>query len=121
MRAMWYPALYGGLFLGVMAVHSIRFGYGPEDAFWRTLMSPFEGTVRAPGFSESAFTKVRIGMIAADVAKLLGDPLRKSCGDFGCLWIYTWQDSGTADFDQRWVLVDATERVSEIRKSFFID
>lgn len=121
MRARWYPALCGGLFLGVMAVNSLRLGYGPEDSFWRTLMSPFEGTVRAQGFSESAFTKIRIGMMAAEVTRLLGEPLRRSCGVYGCLWIYTWQESGTADFDQRWVLVDAKARVSEIRKSFFID
>lgn len=112
---------FWAMFGAVMAVNALKFGYGPEDAFWRTLMTPFEGTVWAPGFSEAAFSKVKVGMAANEVASLLGEPLRKDCGDKNCFWSYTGQDTGTADFDQRWVIVGNSGRVEEIRKSFFID
>src|SRR3990167_2474807 len=110
-------ALRGTIFFGmllfplVVAVNSFRFGYDFKEAYWRTLMAPFEGTVWAPGFKESAFSKLRIGMTASEVFGLLGDPLRKRCDKDGCLWIYTWQDTGTADFDQRWVDIDPRGRV----------
>ena len=102
-------------------LNAARFEYGPEDAFWRTLMTAFEGTIWAPGFSEAAFSKLEIGMKTDQVTALLGDPLRKDCGELRCIWIYTWQDTQTADFDQRWVIFGPAERVEEVRKSFFID
>jgi hypothetical protein len=111
----------GSLFGLMMALNAYRFQYGVDDAFWRTLMSPFEGTVWALQFDEAGFSKIRVGMAAADVVKLIGNPLRKDCDSADCFWIYTWHDSATADFDQRWVVVGASDRVSEIRKSFFID
>ncbi len=122
MKALRFAIAFGILFFPVaVAINSFRFGYNLKEAYWRTLMTPFEGTVWTPGFKESAFSRLRIGMAAAEVFALLGDPIRKSCGDFGCLWIYTWQDTGSADFDQRWVIFDSSEHVKEIRKSFFID
>ena len=113
--------LANAIFIVAVAANVLRFQYGAEDAFWRTLMSPFEGTVWTPQFSESAFAKIEVGMAASEVVGLVGKPLRRDCGTMGCFWIYTWHDSDTADFDQRWVVFDVAERVSEIRKSFFID
>ena len=56
------------------------------------------------------------------VLKLVGMPLHDidTCEKV-CIWAYTRQDSGTSDFDQRWLVFDSNDRVSEIRKSFFID
>ena len=122
MRVLRFIFVLGALcFPAAVAVNSIRFGYDFKEAMWRTFMTPFEGTVWAPGFTESAFSKVHLGMSAAEVNSLLGDPLRKSCDAEGCLWIYTWQDTGTANFDQRWLDFDSAGRVKEIRKSFYID
>lgn len=104
-----------------MAANAFRFHYRVEDAFWRTLMAPFEGTVWSAHFSEAAFSKVEVGMASALVNELLGEPLRKECDEKECFWIYTWHDSGTADFDQRWIVFNGAEKVIEIRKSFFID
>jgi outer membrane protein assembly factor BamE (lipoprotein component of BamABCDE complex) len=84
-------------------------------------MSPFEGAALAPQFSEIAFAKTEVGMTASEVIGLLGNPIRRDCGTTGCFWIYTRHDSDTADFDQRWVVLDTTERVTEVRKSFYID
>lgn len=121
MKFIRMSALFVSLFGLATLLNAARFGYGPNDAFWRTLLTAFEGTVWAPGFSEAAFLKVRTGMVASEVASLVGDPLRKDCGEHRCIWIYTWQDTQTADFDQRWVIFGATKRVEEIRKSFYID
>jgi len=104
-----------------VAFNSYRFGYGLKDAFWRTLMTPFEGSVWAPGFSEAAFSKVKIGMHSSEVFQLLGAPIRNPNGLTGSIWMYTWQETGSADFDQRWLDFDPSGHVKEIRKSFFID
>jgi len=120
-KILKYLSLGGLLFFAMMIVNAVRFQYGPEDAFWRTLMTPFEGTVWAPGFKESEFSKVRVGMMVEEVVKLLGEPIRRSCDEKDCHLTYTWHDTATADYDQRWVVVDPSERVIEIHKSFFID
>lgn len=107
--------------LGV-GLNMYRFGYGFSDGFWRTLMSPFEETVWAPGFSEHSFVQVKLGMEANQVLAILGAPLRKDddCSNI-CFWMYTHQATGTADFDQRWIVFDKDSKVIELRKSFFID
>ena len=76
----------------------------------------------APNFSEENFSKVKIGISSDEVLALMGKPLYTSenCVD-GCFWHYTKQDSGTSDYDQRWVIFDSGYKVVEIRKSFFID
>ena len=121
MKKLKLLPLLGLCFPAMMLINGFRFQYGLEDAFWRTLMMPFEGTIWAPGFKEAEFLKVREGMKADDVFKMLGEPIRRDCGKSGCFWIYTWQDTPTADFDQRWVMLNAKEQVTEIRKGFFID
>lgn len=99
------------------------FGYGASDAFSRVVWSIDEGTIWAPGFSEKKFNKIRIGMNSKEVLNILGRPLETSgdCQEEGCFWHYTKQDSGTSDFDQRWIVFNKSFQVEEIRKSFFID
>jgi hypothetical protein len=109
------------LFISVMTINIFRFDYNLSDGFWRTLMTPFEGTVWAPHFSEKGFSQIKPHMNKQRVVELIGEPLRKECDNQDCLWIYTWQDSGTADFDQRWVQLDLSGHVTQVRKSFFID
>src|SRR3990167_169862 len=104
----------------LVTINSYRFGYGWSDAFWRTLLAPIEGTIRAPQFDESKFSKIRIGMSAPEVVKLIGEPLRKDCGKEDCFWIYTWLETGLPGYDQRWLIFDLAERVIEIRKSFYL-
>lgn len=110
------------LFGTMVIANKVRFYYGWKDAFFRTLLTPFEDTVWAPGFSVKAFEQARLAMDKAEIAKLLGEPLRKDCGAHGeCFWIYSWHVSGTDDFDQRWVIFNNDGRVVELRKSFYID
>ena len=99
-----------------------QFGYGVNDAFWRVVWSIDEGTVWADNFSEEKFNQVEVGMTQKEVLLLLGRPLNKihehKAGHF---WYYTRQDTGTSDFDQRWVVFDSNATVEEVRKSFYID
>jgi hypothetical protein len=120
MKARKFFLISGMIFVTCVTINAVRFQYGLSDAFWRTIMTPFEGTVWASEFKESEFSKVQIGMLETEVMRLLGSPLRKDCNE-KCFWIYTWQVTGTADFDQRWVIFDLNQKVVEIRKSFFID
>ncbi len=85
-------------------------------------MTPFEGTLWSEDFSENEFSKIRIGMSSQEVIELIGQPISKGLNcDSICFWIYTIQDTGTADFDQRWVVFNNHLKVTEVRKSFFID
>ena len=104
-----------------VAINSYRFGYGLNDAFWRTLVAPVEGTIWAPQFDESKFSKIRIGMNAPEVVKLIGEPFRKNCDKEDCFWIYTKLETGLPGYDQRWLIFDLAERVIEVRKSFELD
>lgn len=113
--------ILGSAFSLGVAINSYRFGYGWNDAFWRTLVAPVEGTIWVPKFDESKFSKVRIGMSAHEVVQLIGNPLRKDCGKEDCFWIYTWLETALPGYDQRWLIFDLKERVIEIRKSFELD
>lgn len=98
------------------------YGYGVNDAFWRVVWAIDEGTIWAKNFDEENFKKVRLGMEKEEVLSLIGEPLDKTrkC-PIDCSWIYTKQDTGTSDYDQRVVSFDNSGFVSEIVKSFYID
>lgn len=122
MKIVKYLSLTMVVFICGVAINIQRFGYNLNDGFWRTLMFPFEGTVWASGFSEANFNKIKLGMSVTQVQEILGEPLRKDdeCREL-CFWLYSGHDTGTADFDQRWVVFNNADLVIEIRKSFFID
>lgn len=105
-------------FIFSMGINSYRFGYDINETFYRTLLSPMEGTVWAEDYTEDGFAKVKIGMTASEVHKILGEPLVRNTEEF---WKYTLGDTSTADFDQRWVVFNDSGIVVEKRKSFFID
>lgn len=110
------------VFLFGVGFNMYRFGYGIKDGFFRTLLTPMEGTVWAEGFSEEAFDKIIIGMTTEQVFSILGEPLEKDTDCLKlCFWSYSWQDTQTADFDQRLVVFNSQNQVIEKRKSFFID
>ncbi len=108
-------------FSAAVLTNMMRFHYDAKEAIWRTILAPCEGTVWAKGFSVDNFEKVRTGMTEGEIQTLLGDPLRKSCDLENCFWIYSYGDTGTVDFDQRWLLTSTEGKVTEVRKSFFID
>jgi len=104
-----------------VGVNAIRFGYDFENAVWRTIVSPVEGTIWAPDFDESKFSKIQIGMHQSEVKALVGAPLRDKCDRAPCFWRYTELESGLPGYDQRWVVFDSAGRVIEIRKEFYLD
>lgn len=83
-----------------------------KKSILRTVMTPFTGTLWADGFSEAKF---------AEVKALLGAPLKEWCGSGGCVWLYNWQDTPTADYDERAVSFDSLWRVNGFRHRFYID
>lgn len=83
--------------------NKVRFHYGWRNAFFRTVLAGFEATRWAPEFSLDAFEQA-------------------DCDALGeCIWIYSWQITGTDDFDQRWIVFNPKGKVSEVTISFFID
>ena len=122
MRKLTKVILIAAAFFGAATVtNKIRFRYDWENAYCRTLMTPFTGTIWADGFSEGKFSKIQFGMSKSEVEAVLGDPLRKDCSGKGCMWVYSNQDTGTADYDRRWVVFDSTDQVTKIRHEFYID
>jgi hypothetical protein len=59
-------------------------------------------------------------MTTDEAAQILGEPLRKNCSDT-CVWIYTWQQASTLDFDQRSLVFDKNMRLKEKIRGYFID
>lgn len=104
-----------------VGVNALRFDYGFEDAVWRTIVAPVEGTIWPPDFDDSKFSKIRIGMHKSEVKALLGEPLRKDCAEPPCFWRYTELEAGLPGYDQRWLIFDTEGRVIEIRKTFYLD
>jgi hypothetical protein len=120
-RLMLLPPTLCLLFMTATVFNKIRFHYGWSDAVLRTAMAPLAGTLWAEGFSETRFAAVRIGMSSQEVKALLGPPLKELCGPENCAWRYSWQDTPTADYDQRSISFDASWRVTELRHRFYID
>jgi hypothetical protein len=111
------------LAFGALATfNKIRFQYDWNNALWRTIMTPMTGTIWAEGFDEDAFAQVKVGMLRSEVESLgVGKPLDERCHENGCFLRYTNQDTGTADFDRRWLGFDRNGRVDYIRNDFWID
>jgi len=55
------------LFIFFIGINKIRYNYNWSDTFWRTLMTPFTGTIWSKGFSENNFLKIKIGMQKSEV------------------------------------------------------
>jgi hypothetical protein len=121
MKFLKYGLYFVWIFLATMLFNMWRFGYGVNDGFWRTLLIPCEGTIWAKDFSEKKFNQLKLGMSINEVKGIIGEPLKIRCGEEFCYFIYTDQDTGTADHDERVVVTDLNHKVVEIKKSFFID
>lgn len=105
--------------------NKISLRYDWKTAAVRTLMSPFTGNLWAEGFSEERFSKVKVGMFANEVEALLGKPLNVWPAKNGFTWLYSWQDTPTADYDRRWVSFKTSDlhsgKVIDVSHEFFID
>ncbi len=98
-----------------------RFLYDFSEATYRSLFFLLEDTIWSHGFSEDRFSKLRIGMNEQQVRSLLGEPLRKTCGENSCEWVYSWQKTGNSSFDRRDVIFNVDGHVVRIRHEFYID
>jgi hypothetical protein len=82
-------------------------------------------TVYAPGYSESQFRKVRIGMTPNEVEAILGRPIRKdpTSKSSARWWIYSEPPPhGTIgdNYWKRWVLLD-DDKVSAIEDDYYVE
>ena len=62
-----------------------------------------------------------MGMSELEVRNLLGAPLQDWTGGEGHTWLYSWQDTPTADYDRRWVSFDSKGHVDDLAHEFYID
>jgi len=105
------------LFVGGICVHLYLLD-GIDGWFFSSGFT--EDTEYAPGYSDKAFRKLRIGMSTGDVVALLGPPLEK--GQFtASKETWRWSRSpGDRSYRIRVVIVEA-DRVVQIRSSFYVD
>ena len=115
-----FVALVLSVVLFSLRFNMSRFHYSFTEAAYRTILFAIEDTVWQTGFSESQFSKLYIGMDEQEVYSLLGNPLRKTCDNTNCEWIYTWQRTSNSSFDRREVIFNIEGRVTKIRHEFFI-
>lgn len=101
--------------------NKVYYQYNLTDSFKRTTLSLFTGTIYASNYSEKNFHKVHIGMPQEKVEELLGKPLRVDYGPLGTSYIYSNQDTPTADYDRRWISFNQSQQVDEIESRFYID
>ena len=122
MKILKFFSVLFALYIFMIPVNMVRFDYNLTNAFWRTTLFIFEGTIWAPNYSEVKFNQVKLGDTKEKVISLMGKPIvgELDCLD-NCFWRYTRQDTGTADFDQRAVLFNNKGVVEEVRKDFYID
>jgi outer membrane protein assembly factor BamE (lipoprotein component of BamABCDE complex) len=101
--------------------NAMRFRYDLNDAFLRTVFFIFEDTRWAKEYTEEGFDRLTIGMSADEVVQIIGKPLRKTCADDGCDWVYTWQQASTLDFDRRALVFDENMLLKQKIRFYFID
>jgi hypothetical protein len=118
---------FGGIGLTIIFVscvlsNKIQYRYDWGNACWRTLMAVFTDTVWAEGFSEDGFARIEIGMTKEQVEKILGPPLSTGCKEMKhCDGVYSYQVSGTDDFDRRWIRFGPGDKVVGKVHDFYID
>ncbi len=78
-------------------------------------------TVYSNGFAENKFRSIKVGMTAAEVAAVLGPPLkREPFGGFPLVWYYSDQKTAVDNFWRRWIAFE-NGRVSEVISDFWVD
>jgi hypothetical protein len=71
-------------------------------------------TYYAPGYTETKFRTLRIGMTRAEVEAMVGPPLTKVRWSDGSMnWVYSDRPWDTLDFERRWVIFK-DDKVTEI-------
>jgi outer membrane protein assembly factor BamE (lipoprotein component of BamABCDE complex) len=107
-------------FVSSTLINAIRYRYSLTDALLRTIFFIFEDTRWAKDYTEEGFDRLTIGMTTEEATQILGEPLRKNCSNT-CVWVYTWQQASTLDFDQRSLVFDENMRLKEKIRGYFID
>jgi hypothetical protein len=85
------------------------------------------GTVYSRDFSRRKFGKLRVGMAAQEVERIIGPPLKKvpwpktsTDASVEEMWAYTWQVDPTDSYYRKWVFY-GNGRIKEIVNDIWID
>lgn len=93
----------------------------PKDQLL-TLAFGDDGTVYAPGYSESAFRSIRLGMTTEQVKAILGAPLAEGKDENGAPVIWRYSASPRkGNYHYRGVRFDAKGNVVERIAEFYVD
>ena len=102
---------------------AFRTGYSFEDT-WKSVLTTALGecgTRYASGFSDTKFSKVRIGMSRDEVLALLGEPLERWYEDNPeRLWHYTL-DAGKLTYHRRWIWFGTNGTVTGVARKLYWD
>jgi outer membrane protein assembly factor BamE (lipoprotein component of BamABCDE complex) len=82
-----------------------------------------EATIYAKGYTDRRFRSISVGMTAADVLSVMGQPLRRGpWEDYQQVWFYTDQRTATDNFWRKWLSIDTrNDRVIMIIDDFWVD
>jgi hypothetical protein len=112
-----------GLVVGAIAVVAIVFQKATLDGWqgvFLPLLSEGSATVYAPRYSYFAFRRVQIGMRAAEVKELIGEPLRIVSRPNREAWVYS-DSPASRSYRMREVMFDPRGRVTEVVAEFVFD
>lgn len=103
---------------------AFRTGYSFADT-WKSVLTTALGecgTRCAPGFSDTKFSKVRIGMSRDEVLALLGEPLERCWPPSkpDRLWCYTLE-AGKLTYHKRWISFGTNGTVTGVTRKLYWD
>ncbi len=106
-------------FAVTIIINMIRFQYPFFVALERSIYF-YSQTKWSKNFSESSFSKIKLGMSESEVEQIMKRPLWKSCKLKTCIWAYSTGTDFNVDFDRRYVYFN-NSRVSYIQKDYYAD
>lgn len=107
-------------FILLVVINMIRFQYPFPVALERSIYF-YSQTKWSEEFSESSFSKIKLGMSKKEVKLIMKKPLWKSCNKETCIWAYATGVDFNVDFDRRYVYFNGNGRVSYIQKDYYAD
>ena len=119
----WFVVLAAVLaFLVFISWPVVRYRYTVSDSYLYLLTIGRNATHYGPRYSDSALTKVRIGMSREEVQGILGEPLRRySYVETNECWRYSLPASQSGHYHNRSVSFSLDGRVIDVYKGFYFD
>ena len=100
----------------------LHYGYNFSDSLACLVTTGQHATSFAPGYSDAAFSKLRLGMSYDEVRRLLGEPLHRDTvywPDYG--WKYSAPASSSGHYHLREVRFTQDGKVGDCFSVFYFD